>query len=628
VSTTTDISGHLGLPQLPRLEDLAEATRQDQFVEQLSDQLLHSTISKVLPSMVGLVRPSVLKDVSREHSTTFLAGLDRVFHYAQSDSRLETQFRSYLGYCATVYVASKHHAIGVSGLLGDLLKEHDGAVTLQASLLPGRSGGMGLTVTLDVPAMEVKYIIDQGTVDRFRRIGNAIDEANLIGMYEDTHPDSNGTSAARLQRLRIGLPRRTGGAQIVDVDAFARLVADLTAGDGDSRGLRGVRIRVDDLLAHLDQSAPQLVKSTASSASSSNLAAIESFVARFPAGPLAAYMNSSGTSSAIYVCPASLLRTGLGRDDRGSLNLLVSERPSDEAIEAIKGVASRLWGGISQYRATLAAHARINADLAEHVYAIGHPLKRRLGRLKGSLGTLRQFTGAEQTPKVRKGLTREFRRLEARLEAAENTSKVMDLMAELTRRHGNPGAMDPEKDFLVTTPYPLLAKLRKTVELLLPSVTIRYRNEALLANAQILPTFPTTPKPTRFFDPFFDDVLFELVDNAAEKVHELSRYLDVGLLRLTPDDTGTSAYSECIEFDNSIAAEFVPEGGDFKKRLGLRPGQWSEWDTSVAGPKGGLRLLAFALKVIHCKVWARPEQQEDTYWHFRVAIELPKVGGG
>lgn len=263
-----------------------------------------------------------------------------------------------------------------------------------------------------------------------------------------------------------------------------------------------------------------------------------------------------------------------------------------------------------------ASKARLNAELAENVYAIGHPLKHRLGHFKGSYHTLVNEAKVGRTKDERARISERAKTLAERLKAATNTARCMDMMAELCRREGRAWDIDSSKEFLVQKPYPLWDCLQKLVGAIEPNLDLSYDEACSLRHASIDCTIPTTPVASRLFDPFFDDMLYELLNNAEIKAPETDRALRIALTRVR-DTESSRAETLCLEFANSTR-EF-----EFTQRLGLVPDKWCKWDTGPNGPKGGLRLIAVVLHAANCgDIWARPENR-DGNWTFRIAIGLP-----
>ncbi len=272
----------------------------------------------------------------------------------------------------------------------------------------------------------------------------------------------------------------------------------------------------------------------------------------------------------------------------------------------------------------LSEQARVNTELAENVYAIGHPLKHRLGKISGAYQTVRNFSKTHCPKELRArldGYTREF---DTKVQAVTNTAQCMDMMAELSRRQGKAWEMERKKDFLVESVYPIFTGLVKIVNDVQPRLHIEYDNQSLLERALVTPSIPTSPRRTRLFDAFFNDVLYELVTNAEDKVPDDNRLLRVAVRDLAGECAELSAPAWCLEFVNTLdMATGVVNEANFKSGLGLTVGKWNRWNRSENGPKGGLRLIAVILHATGCgEVWAKPELV-DKHGEFRIAITLP-----
>lgn len=262
--------------------------------------------------------------------------------------------------------------------------------------------------------------------------------------------------------------------------------------------------------------------------------------------------------------------------------------------------------------------ARRRLDLAGAVYAIGHPLKHRLGKLRGAFETVLQSAKNGRNSSERRAIDTFASAFDTRLVAVTNTAKCVDLMAEQCRCDGNPGVFDRAKDFLVEQPYPLLKRLQATIAELQPDLNVVISDEGLLGRAYVRPTIGRSPA-CRLFDPFFDDLLYELVTNAETKVPADNRSLTISLRDLAPElGSVQEVPSWSLELLNPTREV------EFSRRLNLVPGEWRRWDISPSGPQGGLRLVAVALRSTECgDVWARPERGEENHWGFRIAIRLP-----
>lgn len=312
----------------------------------------------------------------------------------------------------------------------------------------------------------------------------------------------------------------------------------------------------------------------------------------------------------------------------------VLNRHFPEALPAEVGSSSQ-WGRVSQgelerrFLNPVQSEIRQREEsagrsLAENVYAIGHPLKHRLGRFSGSFETIRndlkRACPAEKRPRI-DGLVSDIR---CRLKAVTNTAKCMDMMAELARRHGSAESMDRSKEFLVQGEYPLLKHLGRLLSEIQPRLEIAILNREQLQELSILPSIPTSPLKSRLFDPFYDDLFYELITNAEDKVPSSDRSFSIGVVSPASIELDGIDTPWCLQFVNQFEVDATLDAErHFRERLRLESETWKKWDVSEHGPKGGLRLLAVTLQSTNSGQLFVKLQPIGRLWSFSVAVTLP-----
>jgi len=268
-------------------------------------------------------------------------------------------------------------------------------------------------------------------------------------------------------------------------------------------------------------------------------------------------------------------------------------------------------GFVEPVRAELLAdQARRNADLAENVYAIGHPLKHRLGRVRQAVDT--ELEALRVEPFVLEDALYHCHRARKFTSRVECTAMTMDLMANLCQHDGDLRRI--KAGFLSASPYMLgerfraiLGDSRTAGEL----VAISEEDLAGLDQIQVRPFIQRMEATCRLFDAFYDDILFELISNSARHADAAEIKVDVGL-----SVPGESANTQTYITMSNPTRERVFD------RLNLVPEVWRHWQTDRNGPKGGLRLLASQLRMTGAGVLlARPHMRGDQWW-FSLAVGL------
>jgi len=297
----------------------------------------------------------------------------------------------------------------------------------------------------------------------------------------------------------------------------------------------------------------------------------------------------------------------------GSLPLNVGGEGSwghlDEDTSLMRGFAEPAQAEVQ------ADQARRNADLAENVYAIGHPLKHRLGRVRQAVDTELEALRAE--PLVIEDALYHCHRARKFTSRVECTAMTMDLMANLCQHEGNLRRI--KAGFLSASPYMLgerfraiLGDSRTAGEL----IAINEEDLAGLDQVQVRPFIQRMEGTSRLFDAFYDDILFELISNAARHADSAEIRVEVGLLA-QEESAGAQTY---ITMSNPTLERVFD-------RVGLVPEKWSHWRTDRNGPKGGLRLLAVQLRMSGAGVLlARPHIRGDQWW-FSLAVRLSGLSG-
>jgi hypothetical protein len=262
-----------------------------------------------------------------------------------------------------------------------------------------------------------------------------------------------------------------------------------------------------------------------------------------------------------------------------------------------------------------ASRARRNAELAESVYAVGHPLKNRFARAKQRVMQAKAQI-MNNPPEI--DFAKSWLQLaEQHIESAIATGAVMDLLARVCSAGGSVGNLD--KRFYSSQPFHFGARVAEVIhELAAGGETLYVQDEDLLtiASCRVSAWMTTSRGRQRLFDTFYDDIIFELLINAFLNAPISSKRLKCGTESIALDgDKSLQFLTFCNPTTESDENEFV-------QRLKLRPNHWSKWDTSSGGPRGGLRLLANQLSFTSAGVLvAKPYKCDDKWW-FAIALHL------
>lgn len=256
--------------------------------------------------------------------------------------------------------------------------------------------------------------------------------------------------------------------------------------------------------------------------------------------------------------------------------------------------------------------AKLADDLAESVYSIGHPLKHRLGRVRQAVET--EFEALNAQPFDLDDARYQCQRMRLFTTSAECTASIMDLMANLCQ-HRDVSKLDGK--FFSRAPYAIGEHFRM---ILGHSGEAGARTRIEESDLRRLDGLSIQPGDSlrRLFDPFYDDILFELLFNAERHCHPSAKELSVTYEHIPGDVVDVGKALSALIFTNVMREPSFD-------RLGLTPNQWCRWRTDRRGPKGGLRLLASQLSLTGAgDLFARILEQEGQ-WLFSLGVSLHGV---
>lgn len=253
-------------------------------------------------------------------------------------------------------------------------------------------------------------------------------------------------------------------------------------------------------------------------------------------------------------------------------------------------------------------------ELAEHIYAVGHPLKHRLGEVRGDIET--EIAELQSAFDPVSALTR-WEGLRIRARRAENTAQMLDLMAELCRCGGDLAQIVAAK-FLTTRSYELaraITQIRAEFSKSRFDVKIPDEDLECLKGWKIIPTIPTKTERSRLYNTFYDDILYELLVNPIRRMPVKERILRIMVDDILLESDDITKLSSCLIISN-------PTFLNRFDHISLCPEKWLPWRTDRGGPKGGLRLIANNLRITRMgDLYAKPYQEKGKWW-FSVALHL------
>lgn len=255
----------------------------------------------------------------------------------------------------------------------------------------------------------------------------------------------------------------------------------------------------------------------------------------------------------------------------------------------------------------------VNQDIATIAYSVGHALRPRLGALMEKLSTLR----AE--------IARKFPDQPAILAIASQaeqftsnclgTANIMNFVAAFL--HSQDGSAMKE-EFFITEDY-ILSK--RFVEL--AHACNQAQKYAVLGfdeidlnildarNARIAFS-PNSQNKGRLFNPFYDELFFEIFFNAA-------RYCSPEQSRLHIRIESAMDASETMYSQNVLVFGNIIRYPAMLKNYELAPGKWCDW---TKGPHGGLRFMADCLRLTRTGNLSVRVVEHDNSLFFEVRIPL------
>jgi hypothetical protein len=255
-----------------------------------------------------------------------------------------------------------------------------------------------------------------------------------------------------------------------------------------------------------------------------------------------------------------------------------------------------------------------NQDIATIVYSVGHALRPRFGMLTTKMSELRAAL-AQRFPDHPDILATA---LQAQIFASNclGTANIMNFVAAfLNSQDGSPIKKDffVKEDYILSQRFAELAALCNqaqqdaTVEFDGGDLRLLSERKARIGQSPRLPT-----NGGRLFDPFYNELFFEMFFNAARYGPKGQSCLRIKIA--TPIDAAEEHYcSHLLVFSNII--RYPPSVENYKSASG----KWFDWSD---GPHGGLRFLADCLRLTktgNLKIRV-VEQANATIFEVRIAL--------
>jgi hypothetical protein len=259
---------------------------------------------------------------------------------------------------------------------------------------------------------------------------------------------------------------------------------------------------------------------------------------------------------------------------------------------------------------------QVDRDLAENVYAIGHPLKHRLGLINEFLGSQ---SAALEEGSVANALIWHHRVVNA-VECAARTAGTMDFFSSLCQ-HGRRLDRMASK-FVTTKPYKPGTTVRQHLDSFARARwTLAGDSNDLLALDAIVVAPQREVRPC---DSIYEDLFFEILFNAYWKSPPDKRELRITLKQIQVLGRASVATYPCILFSNPTTAANECEREEVFRGLDIGD-EWSRWPDDPGGPKGGLRLHAFQLRVTGAgDLFAKLAPHAGQWW-FSVGVFLASM---
>lgn len=587
---------HLELPEI-RADDESES-----FPIDLCQCLTRRYLPEILDSDASaLIRPSIIR--YEKEDTPFVLGMDHLFRHPPDSEQLSRQFDAYLTYVLAAYTITKSHSrVGMASGMVDFFKDFSGTAIVKAELRFEQKHGHILELTVDaMPLLHLRqrFSIAEPVLSAFATLRSAVHESKMRPALNGGASADHDSDFARLLVLR------PSNSDAISIDEAAESLID------SARELAAQRNEPDWI--HRDVSAlsrplPEIGPPQIESQDAEYLRRYERFVCNVPLAVLAGYLHHSGTPHALYVTPSTVLMQRADsfsrRIEEGTFSLLVSTKLDSGAIQAVKTLALRLWGGLSQQRAATIAQKleALNRTrlITKTVYGVGHPLSKRFDRVIARIADVETQVGS--TTAI----------VEARETAkrAKRVSLLMQLLSNLGKFAPDNLRADvfySKSDWIPATTLRLFVDWLHSIEHGRHFV-IDQASWTSVDKLRLRPFLPKHEPKHRFYDELYEEAVFEALYNAFYlKPIRAARRLGFSIENGGPKGTGAST------------ALIISNECDHK-RLRIPTGQWLSSEAFAAGD--GLPFVSQCLSMSDAGELSVRCRECDGAWWFDYRLQL------
>jgi hypothetical protein len=230
-------------------------------------------------------------------------------------------------------------------------------------------------------------------------------------------------------------------------------------------------------------------------------------------------------------------------------------------------------------------------DLARVTYSIGHSLKSRyrgvIGKIEALCQTVKDKLGQDSNAQAIASIALE------RSESCQRTAEMMNFMSALLyTEDGSP----LRKEFLCADIYPIASKLReqslacneaqKRIQIELDGTILK----ALTRTSARIQHCSRSKWSGRIFDPFYDEILFEILLNAAQHNLEGGETQCTVTTEIKRSVIPENTYSDCM----ALVFTTCCHNPDVLVKKGFAAGKWRN---CIDGHEGGLRFMADCLDI-------------------------------